>query len=80
VGKTTNGIDVQNVIARTDQNIINKVELIDIYEDEEKLPGQRSLTFKVFIQSMERTLDDKVKNELIQKIITNAAKKGANLR
>jgi galactokinase/mevalonate kinase-like predicted kinase len=29
---------------------------------------------------MEKTLDDKVKNELIQKIITNAAKKGANLR
>lgn len=80
VDKTTNGIDVQNVIARTDQNIINKVELIDIYEDEDKLPGQRSLTFKVYIQSMEKTLDDKVKNELIQKIITNAAKKGANLR
>jgi phenylalanyl-tRNA synthetase beta subunit len=50
--------------------------LIDIYESEEKLPGKRSLTFKIFIQSMDKTLDDSVKNELIKDIVSKVSKKG----
>ncbi|MGB2110591.1 MAG: hypothetical protein ACPHY8_01315 [Patescibacteria group bacterium] len=55
--------------------LISKVELVDIYENEEKLPGKRSLTFKIFIQSMEKTLDDKVKNEIISQIVKKVEKK-----
>jgi len=61
-------------------SLITKVELVDIYEDEEKLPGKRSLSFKVFIQSMEKTLDDKIKNEVINEIIAKVEKKWGNLR
>ena len=71
---------VKLTIEKTDPKIITKVELIDIYENEEKLPGKRSLTYKIFIQSMDETLDDKVKGDLIEKIVENAKKIKAELR
>ena len=67
-------------IISSDENLIKKVELFDIYEDENKLPWKRSLSFKVFIQSHNETLDDKIKNELIEKIIKRVEKKGWTLR
>ncbi|MCD5385144.1 phenylalanine--tRNA ligase subunit beta [Candidatus Gracilibacteria bacterium] len=72
--------DLKTTIAKTDTKLITKVELVDIYENEEKLPGKRSHTFKIFIQSMDGTLDDKVKNELINNIIKKVEKKGGELR
>ena len=71
--------NIFTTIQRAD-NLISKVELVDIYEDEEKLPGKRSLTFKIFIQSMDKTLDDKVKNEIISEIIKKVEKKWGELR
>jgi phenylalanyl-tRNA synthetase beta subunit len=60
--------------------LIQKVELFDIFESEEKLPWQRSLSFKIYIQSLETTLDDTVKNELIQEIIKKVEAKWGKLR
>ncbi len=80
VDKSTKWKDIQATIEKSDQNLIKKVELIDIYESEEKLPGKRSLTFKIFIQSMEKTLDDKVKNQLIDEIVKKVSKRGWELR
>ncbi|MCH2188283.1 phenylalanine--tRNA ligase subunit beta [Candidatus Gracilibacteria bacterium] len=80
VDKDTAGSDIQRSIEKTDAEIIQSVELFDIFESEEKLPGKRSLTFKITIQSLEKTLDDTVKNELIEKIVANVAKKGGTLR
>jgi phenylalanyl-tRNA synthetase beta chain len=80
VDKTTKWKDIHTTIEKANQNLIQKVDLIDIYEDEEKLPGKRSLTFKVYIQSMEKTLDDKVKNELIDDIVKKVSKRGWELR
>lgn len=79
VEKETPGKNILSAIEKTD-NRITKVELFDIYESEEKLPGKRSLSFKVFIQSLSETLDDKVKNELIENIVKNVEKKGGSLR
>lgn len=72
--------DLKTTIAKTDTKLITKVELVDIYENEEKLPWKRSHTFKIFIQSMDWTLDDKVKNELINNIIKKVEKKWWELR
>ena len=80
VDKDTKWKDIHATIEKADQNLIQKVELIDIYESEEKLPGKRSLTFKIFIQSMDKTLDDKVKNKLIEDIVKKVSKKGWELR
>ncbi len=59
---------------------ITKVELFDIYEDETKLPEQRSVSFTVYYQSMTETLDDTYKNQLIQSIVKNVEKKWGQLR
>jgi len=80
VDKNIKWKDIHSTIEKANNEIINKVELIDIYENEDKFPWKRSLTFKIFIQSMEKTLDDKIKNELIQEIIKKVEKKGWELR
>ncbi len=80
VDKKTKGIDIQNKIKKADPAIIQKVELFDIYEDAEKLPWKRSLSFKIHIQSQSWTLGDEVKNTLIKKIISEVEKVGGKLR
>lgn len=80
VDKATKGKDIKIAIEKTNQNLIQKVELFDIFESEEKLPWQRSLSFKIYIQSLETTLDDTVKNELIQEIIKKVEAKWGKLR
>lgn len=75
----TPGKNIISAIEKSDP-LITKVDLFDIYQSEEKLPGKRSLSFKVHIQSLSETLDDKVKNELIEQIIANVAKKWGLLR
>lgn len=74
------GKDIQISIAKTDPKIIQKVELFDIYENEEKLPWKRSLSFKIYIQSLDWTLWDEVKNNLIKNIIEKVGKIGGELR
>lgn len=80
VDKVVKWKDIHTTIEKTNVNLIKNVDLIDVYESEEKLPGKRSLTFKIFIQSMDKTLDDSVKNELIKEIISKVSKKGWELR
>ena len=72
--------NILETIEKTNINIINKVELFDIYENEEKLTWKRSLSFKIYIQSMTETLNDKVKNDLINEIIKKVEKIGGVLR
>ncbi len=68
---------LQNIIAKINPKIIEKVELFDIYEDDEKLEWKRSLSFKVFLQKMDSEVNDKEKNELIKEIIQKAKQFGA---
>lgn len=80
VDKNISGREIANTISWVDKKIIQKVELFDIYENEEKLPGKRSLSFKVYIQSMHETISDEVKWNLIKDIVSKVEKKGGNLR
>ncbi len=77
--KNTPGVKILKAIEKTD-SLIKKVELFDIYESEEKLPGKRSLSFKIYIQSDSETLDDRVKNRLIEDIVKKVEKLGWSLR
>lgn len=79
IEKNIPGKDIISAISKSDP-LIKKVELFDIYENQEKLPGKRSLSFKIFIQSQSETLDDAVKNRLIEDIIKRVEKKGGKLR
>lgn len=80
VNKDIKWKDIKTAIINTDKKLIKKVELFDIFESEEKLPWKRSLTFRIYIQSYEWTLDDKIKNRLISEIKNKVEKKGWELR
>ncbi|MDD5769476.1 MAG: phenylalanine--tRNA ligase subunit beta [Candidatus Gracilibacteria bacterium] len=80
VDKELSGREIALTISGVDKKLIKKVELFDIYENEEKLPGKRSLSFKVFIQSMEGTISDEIKGNLIKNIVAKVEKKGGSLR
>lgn len=77
IDKKLEGSKLQNIIAKTDTNLIEKVQLFDIYEDKEKLEWKRSISFKIFLQKMDSEINDKMKNELIEEIIKRATKFGA---
>lgn len=79
VDKETPGKNIVAAIEKSDA-LITKVELFDIYESDEKLPGKRSLSFKVYIQSLTETLDDTVKNKIIETIVKKVEAKGWKLR
>lgn len=80
VNKDIKWSDIFNTILWVDKNLIKKVELFDIFEDEEKIPWKRSISFKIFIQSEDGTLNDKVKWSLIESIINKVNKKWGELR
>lgn len=80
IDKSIKARDIKQTIESSNKNIINKVDLIDIYENEEKLSWKRSLTFKIYFQSMEKTLDDNDKAYLIEEIIKKVEKKWWILR
>lgn len=79
IDKTKPWKDIERTIIKTSP-IISKVELFDVYENQAKLPGKRSLSFTIYIQSSEGTLDDSIKNSLIQDIVKNVGKIGWILR
>jgi len=80
VDKRVKWKDIETTIKNTNKDLIKRVELFDIYENEEKLPWKRSLSFKIYIQSMTETLKDDVKTNLIKEIVSKVEKKGWNLR
>ena len=80
ITKKVKAKDIKLAIEKTNPSLITKVELVDIYEDEVKLAWKRSLTYKIFIQSMDWTLDDKIKNQLINEIVKKVEKKWWELR
>lgn len=80
IPKDNTALKIKNSIEKTDINLINNVEVFDIYENEEKMPWKRSISFKIYIQSLEKTLDDKDKAGLIEKIIINVSKAWWELR
>ena len=79
VDKATDWDKIVSAIAKADA-LIQKVELFDIYESDEKLPGERSLSFTVYTQSMTETLDDTYKNTLIENIVKRVEKVWGRLR
>jgi phenylalanyl-tRNA synthetase beta chain len=79
VDKDTKASIIQKTIEKVSP-LITKIELVDIYESKNKLPWKRALTYKIFIQSMGKTLDDNDKWELIKQIVESVKKVGGELR
>ncbi len=71
---------VATAIKLIDIPLLKKFYPIDIYEDE-KLKNQKSLTVRLFIQSTDRTLEDKDIEESVSKIVDTLKEQyGATLR
>ena len=71
---------VKTIIEKTDPKLIEKVELIDIYKDKEKLWDNTSITFKIYIWKMDSEVKDEEKNNLISNIIKRVEKLWAKHR
>jgi len=71
---------IKITIEKTNPKLIEKVELIDIYNDKEKLWDNTSITFKIFIWKMDSEVKDEEKNNLITDIIKRVEKLWAKHR
>jgi phenylalanyl-tRNA synthetase beta chain len=66
-------ITAQSIIARIKQligDLVEKVDLFDVYQGEQVANGQRSLAFSISYRSKERTLNDNEVNQLQEKLLT----------
>ena len=70
-----------DVIRKTGGNLLEKVELFDIYRGAQLLSGKKSVAFSLTFRNAERTLSDDDVNPLMQKILAACEKEcGATLR
>lgn len=70
-----------DVIRKTSGNLLEKVELFDIYRGAQLLSGKKSVAFSLTFRNAERTLSDDDVNPLMQKILAACEKEcGATLR
>ena len=61
-------------------DLLESVQLFDVYQGSNLKEGQRSLAFSVVLRSSERTLGDKEEQKFIKKVISIAERLGGNLR
>ena len=70
--KNQNLFEVYRVLLSIDKNLIKNIEFFDQYSSEEIGEDMKSVTFKVTLQSMEKTLDEKdldnIHNNIIEKV------------
>lgn len=71
-------VDIKDTIAAV-STIIKKVELIDFFERSEWI-NERSLTFRVWVEHFDRTLEKGEIDDVMQLSITNVGALGAKLR
>ena len=70
-----------DVIRKTGGNLLEKVEMFDIYRGAQLLSGKKSVAFSMTFRNAERTLSDDDVNPLMQKILAACEKEcGATLR
>jgi len=80
VNRKARAEDVKATIAKSDEQLIESVELFDIFEDEQLGKDKKSLAFSVYLQADDRTLTDNDMKETQQKIVANLEKAGGEVR
>lgn len=71
--------NLYNILLNCDKDV-SKVELVDIYENEEKMPGKRSYTYKIALNSLESTIWDDKKAEIIKNTTAKVEKLWGEIR
>jgi len=73
--------DLQNLVRAIDNQLIKKVDLLDVYKSDKIESGKKSMTFRITYQSLEKTLEMEAVNKLQEKVINQLEKAlGAEVR
>ena len=81
IDKQVSSQDLINAISSIDQNLINNINVFDVYEGENIPENQKSIAISVTIQSSEKTLNDNDLEKINKLIIETVENKtGAKIR
>ena len=72
--------DLQAALNAVQSDLIQGIELFDVYRGVGLPENHKSMAVKIILQSMETTLTDEIVEPLIQQLIEEAEKVGAKLR
>lgn len=73
--------EVENLVLKTDENLIKKVNLFDVYEGDKLPANMKSYAVSLYLQDEEKTMNDAQIDAVMQKVIKNLEKGiGAQLR
>ena len=73
--------DIEDVIMKWGKDIVEKVELFDVYEGEQIPTGKKSVAFSIIYRSYDKTLRDEDVNKVHDKIVKEVEETfKANLR
>jgi phenylalanyl-tRNA synthetase beta chain len=73
--KEQNLYEVQRYVMGIDKNLIKNVEFFDLYESKDLGDSSKSVTFRVTIQSKEKTLEEKDLEQLHKNILEKVSNK-----
>ena len=72
--------NVENWIRNAESSMLSKLELKDIYEGENLGENKKSLTYSLSYQSLDRTLEEKEVQAILNKVISELEKHGGMVR
>ena len=64
-------VEIERVAYQTERKLLKKVELFDVYEGKNLEAGKKSYAVSFWLQDEQATLNDKVIDKTMQKIIMN---------
>jgi len=70
VDKNISATQLIKVVKKCDPLLITNINIFDVYEGDNIEQGKKSIAFGIKLQSMEKTLDEKIIEEISQKIIS----------
>lgn len=75
LNKSVQFAEIQKIAFDSDRKLLKKVELFDVYEGKNLLPGKKSYAVSFYLQDEEKTLTDKQIDAIMKKIQTNLEQK-----
>lgn len=80
VDKSVKFADIESAVRGADRRLLREVSLFDVYEGKNLPEGKKSYAVKFKLQDMEKTLNDKQIDAVMEKIIKAVRNLGAELR
>ena len=80
VNKDTLAGDIELIIEKNGGNLLEEVDLFDVYEGDQIEKGYKSLAFTVVFRAKDKTLEEAEINSYMNKIIEKLKEKGIELR